>query len=126
MDKLFEIATRKKYRFPYKGLVSVEDLWDLNVQALDQIFKALNKELKEKGEESLLKSKTDEETDLDNAISIVKYIVSVKEQERLDRLDQKEKAAKKQRIMAIMAEKQDKALTEMSMDDLQKMLDELD
>lgn len=126
MDKLFEIATRKKYRFPYKGLVSVEDLWDLNVQALDQIFKALNKELKERGEESLLKSKTDEETDLDNAISIVKYIVSVKEQERLDRLDQKEKAAKKQRIMAIMAEKQDKALTEMSMDDLQKMLDELD
>ena len=126
MDKLFEIATRKKYRFPYKGLVSVEDLWDLNVQALDQIFKALNKELKERGEESLLKSKTDEETGLDNAISIVKYIVSVKEQERLDRLDQKEKAAKKQRIMAIMAEKQDKALTEMSMDDLQKMLDELD
>lgn len=126
MDKLFEIATRKKYRFPYKGLVSVEDLWDLNVQALDQIFKALNKELKERGEESLLKSKTDEETDLDNAISIVKYIVSVKEQERLDRLDQKEKAAKKQRIMAIMAEKQDKALTEMSMEDLQKMLDELD
>lgn len=125
MDKLFEIATRKKYRFPYKGLVSVEDLWDLNVQALDQIFKALNKELKERGEESLLKSKTDEETDLDNAISIVKYIVSVKERERLDRLDQKEKAAKKQRIMAIMAEKQDKALTEMSMEDLEKMLADL-
>ena len=125
MDKLFEIATRKKYRFPYKGLVSVEDLWDLNVQALDQIFKALNKELKERGEESLLKSKTDEETDLDNAISIVKYIVSVKEQERLDRLDQKEKAAKKQRIMAIMAEKQNKALTEMSMEDLEKMLADL-
>jgi len=126
MDKLFEIATRKKYRFPYKGLVSVEDLWDLSVQALDQIFKHLNKELKEKGEESLLKSKTDEETDLDNAINIVKYIVSVKEEERLGLLEQRKRAAKKQKIMEIMAEKQDKALTEMSMEDLQKMLDELD
>ena len=32
--ELFEIATRKKYRFPYKGLISVEDLWDLSMREL--------------------------------------------------------------------------------------------
>lgn len=31
---LFEIASREKYRFPYKGLISVEDLWDLTLPGL--------------------------------------------------------------------------------------------
>ena len=123
---LFEIATKKKYRFPYKGLITVEDLWDLNVQALDQIYKCLNKHLKEMGEESLLKTKSAEETDFENMVEIVKHIVRVKEQEKVDRLVQKEKDAKKQRIMSIIADKEDKALSEMSTEELRKMLDEME
>lgn len=122
---LFEIATRKKYRFAYKGLISVEDLWDLNVIALDKIYKSLNKALKEMGEESLLKTKSAEETDVENMVEIVKYIVRTKEQEKADLLVQKEKAVKKQRIMSIIADKEDKALTELSTEELRKMLDEL-
>lgn len=122
---LFEIATKKKYRFPYKGLISVEDLWDLNVLALDQIYKALNKTLKDMGEESLLKTKSTEEKDVENMVEIVKHIVSVKEQEKIDRLTKKENDAKKQRIMSIIADKEDKALTELSTEELRKMLDEL-
>lgn len=122
---LFEIATRKKYRFPYKGSVSVEDLWDMSVQALDQVYKALNRELKARGEESLLKSKTNEETDLDNKIEIVKHIVFIKEQEKETRQLEKINAEKKQRIMSIIAEKQDKALADMDIEDLKKMLENL-
>ena len=122
---LFEIATKKKYRFSYKGLISVEDLWDLNVLALDQIYKALNKTLKDMGEESLLKTKSTEEKDVENMVEIVKHIVSVKEQEKIDRLTKKENDAKKQRIMSIIADKEDKALTELSTEELRKMLDEL-
>ena len=122
---LFEIATKKKYRFPYKGLISVEDLWDLNVLALDQIYKALNKTLKDIGEESLLKTKSTEEKDVENMVEIVKHIVFVKEQEKIDRLAKKEKDAKKQRIMSIIADKEDKALTELSTEELRKILDEL-
>ena len=47
--ELFEIATRNKYRFPFKGWISTEDLWDLSVQNLDGIFKTLNKEFKTTG-----------------------------------------------------------------------------
>ena len=43
---LFEVAVREKYRFPYNGMISTEDLWDLSVNALDSIFKTLNKDKK--------------------------------------------------------------------------------
>ena len=41
---IFEVATRNKYRFPYRGQISVEDMWDLPVTELDKIFKTLNKQ----------------------------------------------------------------------------------
>ena len=40
MNALFVMATRGKYRFPFKGQISVEDLWDLSVKNLDSIFKS--------------------------------------------------------------------------------------
>lgn len=37
LTNIFEKATKEKYRFPFKGQVSVEDLWDLKLQDLDSI-----------------------------------------------------------------------------------------
>ena len=39
---MFEIAARNKFRFPFKGMISTEDLWDLSVENLDNVFKTLN------------------------------------------------------------------------------------
>ncbi|WP_243033922.1 hypothetical protein [Clostridium sp. AF50-3] len=55
------MAARCKYRFPYRGNISVEDLWDLPVKALDGIFKTLNAEVKQSQEESLLENKSPED-----------------------------------------------------------------
>lgn len=64
MEKnLFEIATRNRYRFTYKGVMTVEDLWDLNVEALDAIFKTLNRQKKTADEDSLLAVKSAEEVE---------------------------------------------------------------
>ena len=41
-EKIFEMATRTKMRFPFKGMVSTEDLWELSVKDLDAVFKVLN------------------------------------------------------------------------------------
>lgn len=122
---IFEYAVRNKVRFPFRGLVSVEDLWDLSVEQLDQIFKTLNTQRKQSQEESLLDTRCEDE-ELVVQIELVKHIVSVKLAEQEAREEAAEKKAKKQKILGIMARKQDEALENTSMEDLQKLLDELD
>ena len=123
---IFEVATRNKYRFPYRGQISVEDMWDLPVTELDKIFKTLNKQVKTSQEESLLETKSKEDEVLETQIEIVRRIVSIKQQEANERLREIERKVQKQRIMEIMADKQDEVLKGKSVDELQKMLDELD
>ena len=157
MEKnLFEIATRNRYRFNYKGVMTVEDLWSLRVEDLDAIFKMLNRQKKTADEDSLLATKSAEDQDLANKIDIVRYIVSVKLTEAAERVsaaeDQDlankidivryivsvklaeaaervsaaEKKAQRDKIMEIVAKKKDKALEDMGIDDLMKKLKELD
>ena len=125
MEKMFEYATRNKVRFPFKGLISVEDLWDLTLTNLDSIYKTLNKQVNQSEEESLLNTKTTVDKELDVQIAIVNHIVAVKLAEQEAREKASAKKAQKQKIMAIIASKQDEALQNSSVEDLQKMLDEL-
>lgn len=125
VENIFEYATRNKVRFSFRGLISVEDLWDLSLTNLDFIYKELNKQSKQSEEKSLLNIKTQEDELLNMQIEIVKHIVSVKLAEKEAREKASVKKAQKQKIMSIIAAKQDEALQNSSIDDLQKMLDEL-
>lgn len=121
---LFEIASREKYRFPYKGLISVEDLWDLTLPQLDGVYKALSKEVKTQGEDSLMaEAITDKK--LTNMIEIVKYIFSVKQQEADARKTAAENKRKRERIAEVLAQKEDEALHNMSADELKKLMSDL-
>lgn len=119
---IFEMAAKLKFRFPYKGQVTTEDLFDLKVEELDKVFKALMKEKKQSEEESLLAKKTNEDIILDAKIEIVKYIVSMKQAQKEAQTLAKEEKERKQKIMAIIAEKKDEALKNMSIEDLEKLL----
>lgn len=124
-ENLFESATRSKMRFPFKGMISVEDLWDLSLTNLDSVFKTLNAESKKSEEESLLNTKSKEDEEVSNKIEIVKYIVSVKLDEKKKREDAKKNAEMRQRLLEIKAKRQDAALENMSDEDLDKALAEL-
>ena len=117
---IFEYATREALRFPYKGMQSVEDLWQLSVKELDSIYKTLNKQVKQSEEESLLATKSNVDTELEVQIAIVKHIVSVKLAEKEAAEKASVKKAQKQKIMSIIATKQDEALQNSSIDDLKK------
>lgn len=122
---VFEYATRNKVRFPYKGSITTEDLWDLSVTELDKIYKTLNAQVKQEQEESLLEKKNPTDELLTVQINIIKYIVATKLQEQEARDKAAEKAAQRQKIMTIIAKKQDESLENASLDDLQAMLDKL-
>lgn len=122
---IFEYATRNKVRFNYRGLISVEDLWDLSVTELDKIYKDLNKLVKQSQEESLLTIKSEVDERLEVMIAIVKHIVGVKLDEQTTREKAAAKKEQRQKIMSIMAKKQDESLENSSMEELQKMLDDL-
>lgn len=125
-EKMFEFALKNKLRFSFRGVLNTEDLFDLSLENLDAIYKKLNSKVKESGEESLLgtKSKLDEE--LEVQINIVKYIVEGKLEER-DRISKEREIRKqKQKIMEIIADKEDSELEGKSIDELKAMLNDLD
>jgi hypothetical protein len=127
---MFEMASQYKFRYPWKGMITTEDLWDLNVKQLDAVYQALSKEMNalQDGDSLLSTTSADvfnKKQDLTTKIEIVKYIFNCKQQAaELNRMAA-ERSAKKQRIMDILAQKQENALQNMSEDELKKMLDEL-
>lgn len=124
-EKIFEYAAKHKLRFPYRGSITTEDLYDLSPADLDRIYKTLAREAKKNEEKSLLADKKDEDVDLNVKIDIIKHIVT----EKLAAIERAKKAAatkmQAEKIRAIIAEKQDAALKEMSPEELNKMLEEL-
>lgn len=124
-NKMFEVAVRNKFRFPFKGVISVEDLWDLSVQQLDSIFKTLKSQEKKAQEESLLDTRTPEDEALKTKIDIIRYIVGVKLDEAKQAERAKENHDQKQKILGILAEKQDADLRNKTPEELQAMLNQL-
>jgi len=128
---MFEKAARLKLRFPSKvGDISVEDLWDLplvskNKANLDDIAKTLNKKINTMDEDSFVVKKSDNDTTIHLMFDIVKHIIAI----RLDENDKRNQATKnkqeRDKIIQIIAKKEDSELEESSIDDLKKKLDDL-
>ena len=121
---MFEIANERKFRYPFRGQITTEDLFDLNKSELNEIYKILNASVKS-DEVTLLDSKTEEDENLLLKIEIVKTIFDKRVEAEKKLLHERDVAAKKQRIMAIMCKQDDEKLENTSTEDLQKMLDEL-
>ena len=126
---LFEMASQFKFRYPYKGMITTEDLWDLSMSQLDTVYKALNKELNVTQEDGLIITKSADEgvkaNELRNKLEIVKYIFNHKQQAAELQRIAAENAAKKQHILGILAQKKENALQNMSEEELTQMLNEL-
>lgn len=126
---LFEMASQMKFRYPYKGQITTEDLWDLKMDQLDLVYIALNHELKSIDGDSLIVKKSADEgvkaNELRNKIEIVKYIFNHKQQEAELHRMATANAAEKQKILGILADKENDALRNMTTEDLMKRLAEL-
>lgn len=127
MSNLFERATRQKLRFSHKNSrITTEDLWDLSLPDLDAVAKKLNKELKESSEESFIKPVSTSNTKKKLEFDVVKYVIDYKlEQNKLAEL-RAEKRAKREKIMELIDQKENEALSQKGLDELRKELQELE
>ena len=123
-NDLFILAARQKYRFPFNGQVSVEDLWDLSPAQLDRVYKSLKKDQKASNEETLLTVRSTEDTVLDNKIELVKFIFETKQAEEMAAILKAESDAKKNHIRELIAAKKDAQLEALSVEELEKLLED--
>ena len=122
--EMFEEATRKKIRWLYRGTLSVEDLWDLSVEHLDEIYKTLAREARESREDSLLVEHRTSHV-LILKTNIVKHIVSVKIAEVEEAEKAADRKAQKARLLDVLAHKQDEALLQKTPEEIQAMIEAL-
>lgn len=132
--ELFQQASRLKLRFDSpKGLLSVEDLWDLPLTSgagkanLDDIAKGLNRLLKESREEvSFVKPVTNSiATEVQLAFDICKTVIDVRVAERDAKVEAEKRRETKQRILELIEKKKDQSLEGKSLEELMTMANSL-
>lgn len=132
MNDMFIKATREKMRFNFKGVITVEDLWDLSLNNLRIIYTNLKEELNKIStdddlfEVDAVDKKTAKEIDtLNTGIEIIRYIVKVKKEEAEVKKKAAENAALKKKLVSILADKQEEAYKNLSEEELLKKINEL-
>ena len=131
-ENLHEYAARNKIRFASsKGEISVEHLWDVPLRSrdgfnLDAIAKAANKALKAASEESFVETKrTPAHEKLEVALEIVKRVINVKLAEEAAAKKSAENRAERDKLLKILAEKQDGKLSALSEEEIRQRIEKL-
>jgi len=109
-----------------KGLITTEDLWDLSSKDLDTIYRGISKELKSLQEDSLLEKKGSASSTLELQVAIIKRVYEAKRAEAAEREKLAVKRDQVRQLNDIIAQKENTALSEKSLEDLKKMRDDLE
>ncbi len=109
-----------------KGLLSAEDLWDLSLPSLDTIAKAVNKKLKEESEESFISAKSSANETLELKLEVLKHIIGVKLAEKEATKSRMERLAKIHQLKELAVSKANEQLASKSLEEIQKMIAELE
>lgn len=126
-EKLFENASKLRFRYQSSiGTLCTEDLWDMDLKDLDKIAKALNKEVKDSGEESFIKAKTVANKTVEAKFEIVKTIIDRKLAEQEKRAKAVEVEAKRSYLKELIGKKENSEMESKSAEELRKELEELE
>ncbi len=125
----FELATRRKLKFSTtKGMLSIEDLWDLSLEVLNNMLKNIKRSIKVSSEEEdYLDTKTVSIEDSDNQLrfDVLKHILDTKKNERDQRTVAAAAKIEYEKILAQLARREEDKLNTMSEEELRKRLAEL-
>jgi len=119
----FKLASQQKLRFQTnKGLLSVEQLWDLSLEDLDTLAISLETEHKESGKKSFLVKTSAKNKITKLRFDVVLDVLNTKVEEMQAVQEAAEIKEHNKKIIALIAEKQDEALKGKSIKQLEAML----
>jgi hypothetical protein len=119
----FKLASQQKIRFQTnKGMLSTEQLWELSLNELDQLAVALETEYKESGKKSFLVKSSTKDRTAKLKFDIVVDVLTTKVEEAETLKQAREDREHNQKILALIADKQDEALKGKGLSELKKML----
>ena len=133
MTNIFEYAVRNKIRFESpRGALSVEQLWDVPLRSrdgfdLDAVARTAYKTLKALTEESFVSSErtlAHEKAEL--TLAVVKHVIQVKLGEGAAAKRRAENREEKEKLLRILAEKQEGKLSSLTEKELQKRINALE
>ena len=122
---MYKSASKLKLRFQTNvGLVSVEQLWELNLVQLSNAVKAVKKVLKKDDDDELSFLEDGKKVDVENQLrfEILKDVYLTKKKESDEIREAADIKAHNQKILALIAEKKDDSLKGMSIEELEKQL----
>ena len=123
---MFEKASQIKLRInTTKGYLAVENLWDLSLKDLNILAKSLNRKLKELEEEDFLEDINNENDLIKLQFNIVYHILKEKKKADDNRRIEAELKVQREKILGILAKKQDSTLENLSEKELIKKLKDL-
>ena len=127
---MYKIASRKKLRIQTnRGMLSVEQLWDLSKEDIGELAKSIRKRINDQkgvtgdSELDFLKTSAQTEETIDElTFRILKDIYQTKQAEE-DKAHRRAAARENNRkILELIAKKQDQELENKSIEELEKML----
>ena len=121
---IYKRATKKKLRIQTSvGMLSIEQLWDLPLEALDTLAVSLEKAYKESGSKSFLnKTKAVKDADLKLTFDIVLDVLETKQKDAAKSMKAADTKAHNQKILGLIAKKKEGEMEEMSVEELEAML----
>lgn len=122
MTNIWVECLKNKFRFEFKGLISTEDLFDLTLADLDAIYKSLKKEEKDLQGDSLLDNDENPKVrEVEVKIEVVKAVFDMKKAEIARAERALANKAQKDKILAIIEDKENQELSEKSIDELREI-----
>lgn len=122
---MFEKALKQKLRFPFRGQISCEDLWDLDVTQLNNIYCSIAKETNNTIIGLIEQTNVVENNNM-LRLQIIKHVFNVKVEESKTAEKKMENIARKRRLLELIADKQDEELKNKSIDELTSLIDSLE
>lgn len=122
-NTLFIAASRKKFRFETsKGLLSTEDLWDLNLNSLDTIAVALDEKIQKLGRKSFVAKRAASTSTLNDQLEVVKFVIETKIAEDEQKKVKADKESQKAFLNTLLEKKKTEQMEGLSVEEIQKQI----